>query len=138
MKKLKTHTITDFSGVLLAVEEMESVVDEVVSLISYVNSNINALKNLLNNFAYHFKNCDNKILKEFFHNNLKKRDDPLRILIEHNGIIRCFYQLYFLKKIIDEELEKICKAYEVEDESNYNLLSEDVVASFPRGTWSNG
>jgi len=92
MTEIKEMTIKDFSKVHGMMCQMESCVREVMDLIFFVQLNTQALKHLLKKFDEIFEAFQDPIFKQFFQNNYKNQDSPLRVLLEHQGIVRCYFQ----------------------------------------------
>lgn len=125
MNQLKMITVTDFSKVLLILKQMESCTRELMDIVFYIKLNTSALKHLLKKFDDTFQAFHNPILKDFFKRKFNEPDSPVKILQEHPGTLRCYFQQSYIKKIMDIELEKIYNAYNVCKE---NDVEEDDIA----------
>jgi hypothetical protein len=69
---------------------------------------------LLRKFDEIFQAFQNPIFKEFFVNNYQESESPLRVLLEHQGIVRCYFQLKYIQKITTPELAKLYEIYGVD------------------------
>ena len=68
---------------------------------------------MLKKFDEVFGTFQDPIFKQFFQTNYKNPESSLRVLLEHQGIIRCYFQLRFIRNIVEEKLEKIYDLYKI-------------------------
>lgn len=116
INELKSLTVKDFSKVLNIVNQLENCVREVMDLIYYIQLNTQALKHLLKKFDEVFGTLQDPIFKQFFVNNYKDPECPLRVLLEHQGIVRCYFQLKYITNVIEDKLERIYDLYKISKE----------------------
>lgn len=107
MNQLKMITVTDFSKVQLIMKQMESCTRELMDLVFYIKLNTSALKHQLRKFDDTFQAFHTPFFKDFFKNNYNTKDSPIKMVLEHQGTIKCYFQLVYIKKVMDEELGKI-------------------------------